>query len=190
MDNPSQDFVKLPLPSTEDGLETTLCKAQALSEAVQKGQSLALRTGQHLPEHAAARRNAKSIAMSTMTIQERQSYHAWKAGRHLIPDINWTENGGVVRSSSSGRGRWMLSGEDENRMRRRGRRRRGDDGHARDSSVKARAGARATPENALWLTLNIPAMLPLIKAVVRVSNAEKQASPADWIPTTHCRKWR
>lgn len=69
-----------------------------------------------------------------------------------------------------------------------GKKREGNDGHARDSSVKARA--RATPENALWLTLNIPAMLPLIKAVVRVSNAEKQASPADWIPTTHCRKWR
>ena len=41
--------------------------------------------------------------------------------------------------------------------------------------VGARARARATPENALRLTLNMPAMLPLTKAVVRVSNAEKQA---------------
>lgn len=56
MDNPGQESIaNLPLPSREDDLETTLSKVLALSEAVQKGQNLALQTGQHVSEHAADR---------------------------------------------------------------------------------------------------------------------------------------
>lgn len=186
MDNPGQEsFANLPLPSREDDLETTLSKVPALSEAVQKGQSLALRTGQHVPEHAADRRDAESIARSVMSIQERQSYDAWKAGHHPIPDINWTEHVALAGTGPRSRKKFeqraqamdvIWGGREQDEDEEEGKKREGDDdGHARDSSVKAKAGARATPENALWLTLDMPATLPLIKAVVRVSNAEKQA---------------
>lgn len=140
MDNPIQENI-LPLPSREDDLETILSKVRALSEAVQKGQSLALRTGQHLSEHAADRRDAERVARSTMTIQERQSYDAWKARRHLIPNINWTENVAVVGTGARSRKKfeqraraidviWGEREQDEEE----GKKREGDDNHARDST--------------------------------------------------------
>lgn len=184
MDKLSQaDFTILALPSREDDLETTISKVRALSEVVEKGQSLALRTGQHVSEHAAEHRDAESIARSQMSIKERVSYDAWKAGHHLIPEINWTEHVAVVGTGARSRKRfaqraWAMDvvwggreqEQDEEGKRKRKEGAEGDDGHARDSSR-----VKATPENALWLTLNMPVMLPLLKAVVRVSNAEKQA---------------
>ena len=147
-----------------------------------KKDSLALQTGQYVSKHAADRRDAESIARSEMSIEDQPSYDAWKAGHHRIPHLNWAEHVAEVGAGPRNRKKfeqraraldatWRGREQDEEGKRE------GDDGHARDSSVKASAGARAraTPENALWLTFNMPAMLPLIKAVVRVSNAEKQA---------------
>jgi hypothetical protein len=162
----------LPVPSVNDDLETTAKKMKALAKVVSDGNSLALFTGlqvasQHLTD-------PKSIAVSQMTIDERVQYEAWQRARKnrtrknpsdqeseetpncggKVPavDFDWVENVAPV-----------------------------PDGAQSLKKFSERAAAMdiiwdhhgATPENAAWLTFNLPAILPLVKAVCRVRTAER-----------------
>ncbi|RLL95643.1 hypothetical protein CFD26_105823 [Aspergillus turcosus] len=162
----------LPVPSVNDDLETTAKKMRALAKVVSDGNSLALFTGlQMASEHS---RDPESIAVSQMTPDERFMYEAWQEARkhrkrknpddqdseetsnrgRMVPavDIDWVKNVAPV-----------------------------PDGAQSLKKFTERAAAMdivwdhqgATPENAAWLTFNLPAILPLVKAVCRVRTAEK-----------------
>lgn len=169
-----QDFTIHPIPEIDDDLETTATKLKDLASVVQKGNSLALWTGLKAATPQ-PRSDAETNARMQMTPSERQAYDAWKEGKYQIPEFEWTGNVAVVPNGVQSLKKfekravamdiiwgWRPLSQPE----------REEDKEKEGSSGVT---ARATPENASWLTFNMPATLPLIQAVVRVLNAEKQA---------------
>ncbi|RHZ63946.1 hypothetical protein CDV55_104363 [Aspergillus turcosus] len=167
-----ENLTILPVPSVNDDLETTAKKMRALAKVVSDGNSLALFTGlQMASEHS---RDPESIAVSQMTPDERFMYEAWQEARkhrkRKNPDDQDSEE-------TSNRGRkvpavdidWVKNVAPV------------PDGAQSLKKFTERAAAMdivwdhqgATPENAAWLTFNLPAILPLVKAVCRVRTAEK-----------------
>ncbi|ODM16468.1 hypothetical protein SI65_07975 [Aspergillus cristatus] len=174
LQNLRQDFTIHPIPEIDDDLETTATKLKDLASVVQKGNSLALWTGLKVATPQ-PRSDAETNARMQMTPSERQAYDAWKEGKYQIPEFEWTGNVAVVPNGAQSLKKfekravamdiiwgWRPLSQPE----------REEDKEKEGSSG---VSTRATPENASWLTFNMPATLPLIQAVVRVLNAEKQA---------------
>ncbi|EYE97481.1 uncharacterized protein EURHEDRAFT_295634 [Aspergillus ruber CBS 135680] len=179
-DNLRQDFTIHAIPEIDDDLETTANKLKDLASVVQRGNSLALWTGLKAATPQ-PRSDAVTNARMQMTPSERQAYDAWKEGKYQIPEFEWTGNVAVVPKGAQSLKKfekraiamdiiwgWRPLSQPE-------REDKGEEGEGSSASDSTSMNARATPENASWLTFNMPATLPLIQAVVRVLNAEKQA---------------
>jgi hypothetical protein len=161
----------LPVPSVNDDLETTAKKMRALAQVVSDGNSLALFTGlQMASQHS---RDPESIAVSQMTPDERWMYEAWQKSRkrrkRKNPDDQDSEEAPTRGRVPAVDFDWVKNVAPV------------PDGAQSLKKFTERAAAMdivwdhqgATPENAAWLTFNLPAALPLVKAVSRVRNAEK-----------------
>lgn len=180
-----QDFTIQPIPDLDDDLKTTATKLKALASVVQRGDSLAFWTGLKaaMPQ---PRSDAETTARMQMTPSEREAYDAWKDGKYQIPEFDWTGNVAAVPKGQQSLKKfekraiamdiiWGVRplSQPEREQIEEGKGKGEREGTGASASVSVRA--RATPENASWLTFNMPAVLPLIHAVVRVLNAEKQA---------------
>ncbi|KAJ5683409.1 hypothetical protein N7462_006574 [Penicillium macrosclerotiorum] len=135
----------LPIPTDEDDLETTASKLHDLADVVSGGNSLALTSGQT----ATHQNNAEDFAKERMRPSELMQYEAWKEQSVSLPAFNWVAHVKPVPP-----------------------------GALKTFSQRAVAmttiwkGYTATPENAVWLTDNYPYLLPLVKAVTKVVNAQ------------------
>ncbi|KAL2813222.1 hypothetical protein BJX63DRAFT_432037 [Aspergillus granulosus] len=175
--NLSQTFHILPTPEDDDDLERTVNKVRRLAEVVEQGNSLALWTGMKLvPEFT---RDAESIAMAQMASDEREVYEMWKEwatsrkGGNLnttvagntshevtgpsqnsfrLPEFNWEQNVSPVPQGAQSLKKFTQRAA------------------AMDIIFRHQG---ATPENAAWLTFNMVPVLPLVKAVTRISNMER-----------------
>ncbi|KAF7159084.1 hypothetical protein CNMCM5623_004317 [Aspergillus felis] len=144
----------LPVPSVNDDLETTAKKMRALAKV-------------HLED-------PKSLAVSQMTIDERVQYEAWQRARKNRTRKNPGDQDSEEASNRGGEVPavdfdWVKNVAPV------------PDGAQSLKKFTERAAAMdiiwdhqgATPENAAWLTFNLPAILPLVKAVCRVRTAER-----------------
>ncbi|RAK71408.1 uncharacterized protein BO72DRAFT_392096 [Aspergillus fijiensis CBS 313.89] len=153
----SRNLRSLPIPTTTDDLEETLKKLQDLAEVVTQGNSLALFTGLKLV--ALPTRDPETLAKEQMSPNEILLYEAWKARKadpnvegSLLPSFDWIANVAPVPQGA----------------------------HSLKKLTKRAAAMDvvfdhqgATPENAAWLTSRMPATLPLVKAVARISHCKQ-----------------
>ncbi|KAL3452910.1 hypothetical protein BJX65DRAFT_157348 [Aspergillus insuetus] len=179
----SQTFHILPIPEDGDDLETTVGKVSCLAQVVDQGDSLALWTGMKLAPKEL--QDAESIATLQMTIEERHIYEAWKEwatarkskypatttpttvagnsstisqgastsqGWFRLPDFNWDWNVCSVPEGAQSLKKFTQRA-------------------AAMDIVFGHQGA--TPENTVWLTYNMALLLPLVKAVTKISNMER-----------------
>ena len=165
----------LPVPMDTDDLETTSRKMQDLARVVEQGNSLALWTGLKLASHN-KRRDLESSARSQMTESEWELYERWKGMQDTcndgdehnnlneqqkpmdVPEFDWNENKAPVPTGAHSVRKFTQRA-------------------AAMDMVWGHEGA--TPEHASWLTFNMPVMLPLIKAITKVSNIQKHIQNAD-----------
>ncbi|KAJ0427032.1 hypothetical protein BJY00DRAFT_307016 [Aspergillus carlsbadensis] len=180
----SQIFHILPIPEDSDDLETTVEKVSRLAHVVDQGNSLALWTGMKLASETL--QDAESIAKAQMPNEERRIYEAWKewattrndddststptttavAGNasttnegtsashkwFRLPDFNWEQNVAPVPEGAQSSKRFTQ----------------------RAAAMDIVFGHQGTtPENAAWLTFNMASLLPLVKAVTKISNMER-----------------
>lgn len=170
------DFSILRIPETEDDLETTATKLEALADVARRGNSLALWTGlkgakSRSQPGIVQGRDTESDARLQMSPMEREQYDAWKAGKCWVPEFDWKENvAAIPRGAQSLRKFGQRAAAMDVVWGRQQKQEDNDDSGDGDE--------RARPENASWLTFNMPFMLPLTNAITRVSNAEKQAQQA------------
>ncbi|KAJ5721440.1 uncharacterized protein N7483_009374 [Penicillium malachiteum] len=136
----------LPIPKSEDTLESTARKLDGLAIAIRNGGSLTLTNGSvSTPQ----RHNAEDFAKERMTDMELIQYNEWKQNTFSLPHINWEANRLPVKAASS-----------------------------KTFSQRAMAmniiwGCQvALPENAAWLSNNIPDILPLVKAITKLLSAQ------------------
>ncbi|KAL2844761.1 hypothetical protein BJY01DRAFT_214785 [Aspergillus pseudoustus] len=186
----SQTFHILPTPEDGDDLETTVNKVSSLAEVVQQGNSLALWTGMKLAPETA--QDAESIAKTQMTVDERRSYEVWKewaASRNNDPTATTT----TAADTTTTVGNASISSPSNEGTRTSQTRFRlpafnweaniapVPQGAQSSKKFAQRAAAMdivfghqgATPENAAWLTYNLVPILPLVKAVTKISNMER-----------------
>ncbi|KAJ5155399.1 hypothetical protein N7492_008202 [Penicillium capsulatum] len=136
---------RLQLPKPEDNMMTTVRKLQTLAGVVDAGHSLSLTAGVASNMHE---RKIEAFAKERMVDTELAQYEEWKQNKFELPEINWVANVSPVGPDSQ-------------------------------KTFTQRAAAidliwqqqGTTPENAAWLTTNIPAMLPLVKAVTKLLSA-------------------
>ncbi|PLB53765.1 hypothetical protein P170DRAFT_451772 [Aspergillus steynii IBT 23096] len=160
--NLSQNFRLLPVPEDIDDLEMTSRKMQDLAREVSEGNSLALYTG--LKVASQNPRSLDSIAKANLTPYELQQYEHWRKSRDShdngcykndtmkLPDINWEENVAPVPNGAQSLKKFRQRAEAMDR-------------------IWGYQGA--TPEHASWLTYHLTSMLPLVKAVTKISNLER-----------------
>jgi len=141
------------IPTADDSLDDTARKLSSLANAVANGGNLALSANQSsLP----SRQTAESFAKERMLPEEKDYYELWKAGTISLPHINWDWNKSPLPPNS-------------------------------EKTFVQRASAMniiwgcgdATPENAVWLTNNLSAILPLVKAINKVQSAETHLQKFD-----------
>ncbi|KAK9476815.1 hypothetical protein V1514DRAFT_344370 [Lipomyces japonicus] len=142
----------IPTPQDNDDLATIARKMEALADIILNGKSLAVATG--FGEASHQERDPKKLARQAMKHKELEMYNAWKLGAHL-PKFNWETYKSEVPVGVGSAARY---------------------------AKKAHAMARiwnyesATAENASSLMSHSINMIPLISAVVRVLNAERERS--------------
>lgn len=141
------------IPTAEDGLDDTARKLYSLADVVANGRSLALSANQSsLP----TRQTAESFAKERMLPQEKECYEMWKAGTMFLPHFDWDTNQSPLPPNS-------------------------------EKTFDQRAAAMniiwgrqdVTPENAVWLTSNQSALLPLVKAINKLQSAETHLQKFD-----------
>ncbi|QUP79400.1 hypothetical protein [Botryosphaeria dothidea bipartite mycovirus 1] len=140
----------LAVPEPTDDLETTARKLAALSQVVEQGKSLAVRTGFRKAAHQ--HRDPVDLAKLAMTPAERRQYEVWSAGVRM-PDFDWGANRKEVPAGQGSQKRF--------------------EGRARAMGVIWGVDM-ATPENASWLTSNMNFALPLVIAVSKVEAARRE----------------
>lgn len=144
---------RLQLPKAEDDLETTVRKLETLSGVLAAGHSLSLTAGVASNIHE---RKAEAFAKERMVDIELAQYEAWKQNKFELPEINWVKN--VASVSPESRKTFTQ----------------------RATAIDVIWGQQGTtPENAAWLTTNIPAMLPLVKAVTKLLSARTHLQKHD-----------
>ncbi|OJJ67939.1 hypothetical protein ASPBRDRAFT_33785 [Aspergillus brasiliensis CBS 101740] len=167
----SEGFRFLPVPTESDDLATTCMKLEELAKTVEQGNSLALFTGLKLATYP-AKSDLESMAMSQLTPEELWMYETWKemkmiqdteikGGRYSgeedhngmqLPYFNWEQNVAPVPQGAQSMKKFTQ----------------------RAAAMDVVFGHRgATPENASWLTSHMVFMLPLVKAVTKVTNLKK-----------------
>lgn len=175
------DFSILSIPETEDDLETTATKMEALADVARRGNSLALWTGlkgakSRFQPGIVQGRDTESDARAQMTPMEREQYDAWKAGKCPVPGFDWKENVAAIPRGTQSLKKFGQRAAVMDVVW--GYRQQKPPDQEKDGKDGDGGDGRATPENASWLTFNMPFMLPLTNAITRVSNAEKQAQQA------------
>lgn len=139
-----------PVPNPTDDLETTASKLEALADVVKQGSSLALYTGLKLSSPKP--RDAEAIAVSQMPPIELESYSNWKSKTTSVPSFDWENNKSSVPTGAQSQKKFSR----------------------RAAAMDVVWGYKgATPEHASWLTSNMVAILPLVKAVGRVLIAQE-----------------
>jgi hypothetical protein len=165
----------LPVPTDTDDLETTSRKMQDLAKIVEEGNSLALWTGLKLSPKINPR-DPEILAKAQLTEAELELYERWK-GMHdsrndedgnndqtdnhetlEIPEFNWDENKAPVPTGAQSARKFTQRA-------------------AAMDVVWGHHGA--TAEHASWLTFNMASMLPLIKALTKISNIQKHIQDND-----------
>ncbi|KAF7588359.1 hypothetical protein BBP40_005788 [Aspergillus hancockii] len=165
----------LPVPTDTDDLETTSRKMQELAKIVEEGNSLALWTGLKLAPKIAPR-DPEILAKAQLTESELELYERWKGLQNSnndkdenndhsedqetlkIPEFNWAENKALVPTGAQSVRRFTQRA-------------------AAMDVVWGHHGA--TAEHASWLTFNMAHMLPLIKAITKISNIQKHIQDQD-----------
>ncbi|KAE8354804.1 hypothetical protein BDV28DRAFT_130175 [Aspergillus coremiiformis] len=165
----------LPVPADTDDLETTSRKMQDLAKIVEEGNSLALWTGLKLASKNNFR-DPEILAKAQMTTSELELYERWERLQNIrndvddshnhtdnskpliIPEFNWNENTAPVPTGALSVRKFTQRA-------------------AAMDIVWGHQGA--TPEHASWLTFNMPSMLPLIKAINKISNIQKHIQDTD-----------
>lgn len=146
------------IPTADDNLDDTARKLYSLADAVANGRSLTISADQSsLP----TRQTAESFAKERMLREEREHYEMWKEGTFPLPTFNWSFDTSPLPPNS-------------------------------EKTFSQRAAAMdiiwkcgdATPENAVWLTNNLPAMLPLVKAINKLQSARAHLQKFD--PLAKC----
>jgi hypothetical protein len=185
----SQTFHLLPTPEDGDNLETTVEKVSRLAHVVDQGNSLALWTGMKLASETL--QDAESIAKAQMPNEERHIYEAWKEWATTRNDCDSTStttattttttavagNASTINESTSTSQKWFRLPDfnwEQNVAP-------VPEGAQSLKRFTQRAAAMdivfrhqgATPENAAWLTFNMAPLLPLVKAVTKISNMER-----------------
>ncbi|KAB8236091.1 uncharacterized protein BDW43DRAFT_20433 [Aspergillus alliaceus] len=165
----------LPVPTDTDDLETTSRKMQDLARVVMEGNSLALWTGLRMAPKTSSR-DPEASAKAQMALSEQELYERWEEmqktrnGRNendthpdkhkplVIPEFDWDKNKTSVPTGAHSVRKFTQRA-------------------AAMDIVWGHQGA--TPEHASWLTFNMPSMLPLIKAITKISNIQKHIQDAD-----------
>lgn len=137
----------LPIPSEDDSLEVTARKLTQLAAVVEEGKSLAIRTGYRGSAHTT--RDPIELAKQSMTPMELKQYEAWARGIRM-PEVDWPHSREPVKGGDSTRKRF------ERRARAIGK-------------IWKEEGI--TSENAMWLTMHRPYVLPLVIAVAKIEAA-------------------
>ncbi|KAE8146508.1 hypothetical protein BDV25DRAFT_162325 [Aspergillus avenaceus] len=171
----SESLKILPVPEDTDDLETTARKIEDLAQVVEDGNSLALWTGLKL----ASMRDPETLAEAQMTLSELELYEEWKRMRNpridgvdnddtasrdtttttmKLPEFNWDENKAPVPSGAQSVKKFTQRA-------------------AAMDVVWGHQGA--TAEHAAWLTFNMVHILPLIKAITKLSNIQKHIKETD-----------
>ncbi|KAJ5634678.1 hypothetical protein N7528_002520 [Penicillium herquei] len=136
----------LPVPKSEDTLESTARKLDGLAIAIRNGGSLLLSNG---TVSTPQKHDAEDFAKERMTDIELRQYSQWKQNELSLPQINWEENRSPVVEASS------------------------KTFSQRAMAMNIIWGCQAAvPENAAWLSTNILYLLPLVKAVTKLLSAQ------------------
>ncbi|KAI9037618.1 uncharacterized protein KD926_000180 [Aspergillus affinis] len=163
--NLCQNFRLLPVPEDKDDLETTARKMEDLAREVDNGNSLALYTGLQVASQRP--RNPESIAKAHLAPHERWLYDCWRKSRDSydnavdgmrLPDFNWDKWVAPLPNGMQSLNKFRQRAEAMDRIW----------GHH-----------GATAEHASWLTYHLPSMLPLVKAVTKVTNLQRNNQPRE-----------
>lgn len=142
----------LPIPKAGESLEVTARKLRSIADAIRSGGSLSLTKTD--PTQPLSRSSAEAHAIERMKEVELEPYEKWKQGNFQLPSIDWDRHRSYV---------------DETGMK----------------TFSLRAAAMnivwnvqcAVPENAVWASLNLPNVLPLLKAVTKILTAQMPDTP-------------
>ncbi|KAJ5212122.1 uncharacterized protein N7498_003768 [Penicillium cinerascens] len=138
----------LPIPKDGDDLETTARKVQILASVISSGGNLSVGPGHvSTPKQ---KQTAEEFGRERMTSPETTQYEAWKMGIIKLPELDWYNNQVPVPPEA---------------MQTFSRR-----AIAMDIIWQRRGMA---PEHAAWITINMPFLLPLVKAVTKILRAEE-----------------
>ncbi|KAA8641903.1 hypothetical protein EYZ11_002169 [Aspergillus tanneri] len=168
--NLGKNLKLLPVPETTDDLEVTCKKMQDLAKVVEEGNSLALYTGLKLASQQS--RNPELIARTQLAPREREEYERWREMKDnrnrnsdgnnednqynniimKLPDFDWDKNVAPVPQGSRSLKKFKQRAEAM-------------------AQIWDHQGVK--PEHASWLTFNMTALLPLVKAVTKISNIER-----------------
>ena len=138
----------LPMPKDGDDLEITARKMQSLASVISSGRNLSVGPGHvSTPKQ---KQTAEEFARERTTSSETTQYEAWKMGITQLPELDWYNNQVHVPPEA---------------MKTFSRR-----AVAMDIIWQRRDMAL---EHAAWLTINMPFLLPLVKAVTKILRAEE-----------------
>ncbi|GCB24208.1 hypothetical protein AAWM_07093 [Aspergillus awamori] len=168
----NEGFKFLAVPTETDDLEATCTKLKELAKTVEQGNSLALFTGLKLATYP-SKSDPESVAMSQLTPEELWMYETWKEMKMIqdaestngdrscgeedrngmkLPYFDWEQNVAPVPQGAQSLKRFTQ----------------------RAAAMDVVFGHQgATPENASWLTSHMIFMLPLVKAVTKITNIKK-----------------
>lgn len=133
----------LPIPAADDGLEATAAKLRALADAISGGGGgLSLTNG---PKPISHWQEIESFAKERMLEVEWHRYQEWKEEKIALPEVDWATS------------RIRVMPESANSFAHRA--------EAINIIYRCRG---VEPENAAWVSNNIPRLVPLIKAVCKV----------------------
>ncbi|KAJ6093487.1 hypothetical protein N7486_008776 [Penicillium sp. IBT 16267x] len=134
----------LPIPKAGESLEDTARKLRGLADAIRSGGSLSL-TKSEATQPPPHKHNAEAIAIGRMKDIELEQYEKWKGGKVQLPSIDWDRD----RSHVDENGRKTFS--------------------QRATAMNIIWNIQcAAPENAVWVSLHRPTVLPLLKAVTKL----------------------
>jgi hypothetical protein len=142
----------IPLPTVHDGLEATARKMQAIATIVGAGGRLELNTW---PHSIIVRHDAEARAKQTMTDSELTAFDDWQYGNVPLPAFDWTCTESVRKDCF----------------------RRFQERAAAMDVIWERKGA--TPENAVWLSMRMQDIIPLVRAVEKVIKAQQYLALKD-----------
>jgi hypothetical protein len=138
------------MPQSGDDLDTTARKMESLASVVSSGRSLSIAPGQAPASKPKHKQTVEEFARERMTERETTQYDAWKMGIIQLPLWNWWNyRVPVAPEAMQTFSRCALAMD----------------------IIWDRKGM--APEHAAWLIINMPCLMPLIKAVTKLLKAEE-----------------